>query len=531
MISAASDRSRHDDSQHNGEILDVSRILQLQLAIKSLSTTASSRALLQPASIQAILSQANFSEPSSDDEDGNRSRRASQKEQELEWLLVSKATVQTYGLILNVLLEQTIPLSRDIWYWDEVIGSYINTAIYSIQTSPWRIWEWSNDIYEDAWRRLQATVHCSDDHPTQAISLSSSWKQFYGLVRDSIRERSLSDLQSRAISPLTRCRAEARNKQSHLKRYREISACGLGVLMNEGLSFDVADDGSITSKSGSEEDRDEWRIILPKSVALMETVIRNVTMLEHGARDFEESVFSSVVNDPDVRHQATGEQQLASSSAIIAARLQQILQSHIPTQNQESQQISELFGRPSRVVRYWLPAVALFLSSSTLLRIFVNRKAEILIWVRELGKTSVDFWYNWVVEPAKKVIGTIRHDEASEIAIMSKKSLEGDRASLERMVVDFARDTSNTSSGAPLTEADLASVRLKVREGDLTPVLRAYEKDLRKPFVGTVRGNLIRALLIQIQKTKVDVEVALGGIDALLKSQELVFGYGRVPIP
>ena len=43
--------------------------------------------------------------------------------------------------------------------------------------------------------------------------------------------------------------------------------------------------------------------------------------------------------------------------------------------------------------------------------------------------------------------------------------------------------------------------------------------------MGTVRGNLIRALLIQIQKTKVDIEVAMGGIDALLKSQELVFGF------
>jgi nuclear control of ATPase protein 2 len=42
--------------------------------------------------------------------------------------------------------------------------------------------------------------------------------------------------------------------------------------------------------------------------------------------------------------------------------------------------------------------------------------------------------------------------------------------------------------------------------------------------VGTVRGDLVRALLIQVQKTKVDVEVAIGGIDSLLKSQELVFG-------
>ena len=97
------------------------------------------------------------------------------------------------------------------------------------------------------------------------------------------------------------------------------------------------------------------------------------------------------------------------------------------------------------------------------------------------------------------------------------------------MVVDFAIDNpanaSATGSSAPLTANEIADLRVRIREGDLTPVLKAYEKDLTSPFMGTVRGNLIRALLIQIQKTKVDVEVAIGGIDNLLKSQELVFGF------
>jgi nuclear-control-of-ATPase protein 2 len=92
------------------------------------------------------------------------------------------------------------------------------------------------------------------------------------------------------------------------------------------------------------------------------------------------------------------------------------------------------------------------------------------------------------------------------------------------MVVDFAVDNPASGHRAPLNEAEIAEIRGKVHEGDITPVLRAYEQDLRKPFVGTIRGDLVRALLIQVQKTKVDVEVAMGGIDALLKSQELVFG-------
>ena len=152
----------------------------------------------------------------------------------------------------------------------------------------------------------------------------------------------------------------------------------------------------------------------------------------------------------------------------------------------------------------------------------VNRKEEILTWIREFGQTVIDFWTNWVVEPAKRVIGTIRHDEGSEVSILSKRSLEGDRESLERMVVDFAVEN---PEGPPLNESQIADIRAKVREGDLTPVLKAYEKDMQRPVMGAIRGNLINALLIQIQKTKVDVEVAMSGIDSILKSQELLFGF------
>jgi nuclear control of ATPase protein 2 len=83
-------------------------------------------------------------------------------------------------------------------------------------------------------------------------------------------------------------------------------------------------------------------------------------------------------------------------------------------------------------VRYWLPVTLGIISSSTILRIAVNRQAEIVRWIEDLGATVVDFWRNWVIEPTRKVIGTIRHDEGSEVSIMSKRSLEGDR---DRLVI------------------------------------------------------------------------------------------------
>lgn len=46
----------------------------------------------------------------------------------------------------------------------------------------------------------------------------------------------------------------------------------------------------------------------------------------------------------------------------------------------------------------------------------------------------------------------------------------------------------------------------------------------QSPLKSTLTGSLVRSLLIQIQKAKVDLEVAMSGIDRLLKSQQLLFG-------
>jgi len=448
-------------------------------------------------------------------------------ETELEWLLVSKATVQTYGLLLNTLLEQTIPVTDDIWYWDEVLGSYTYSSLYTVQTSPLRFWAWSKDIYSDTrtrFRRLRGAPGDTISPRGIGTSLTDQWKQFYGLIRESIRERSVADIQRRVLSPIALCRSEARHNQAKLRRLREMGASGLGVLMDEGLSFDINDESAELAKT-DETDSHEWKIVVERSVALMDTVLSNVTTLDTGVLDFEDAVFTSVEDDPEISTRDADTPQVARP-AKLSRRLQHILKVHIPHHIATSRKLTSKYGRPSRLVRYWLPASLLLLSSTTILRIFVNKKAEIITWIRDLGTTVRDFWLNWVIEPVKKIIGTIRHDKESEVAIMSKESLKGDRDSLERMVVDFAIDHPQISAGAPaLSETRISEIRAKVKEGDLTPVLKAYEKDLRKPFMGTVRGDLVRTLLIQVQKTKVDVEVAISGIDALLKSQELVFGF------
>jgi nuclear-control-of-ATPase protein 2 len=497
------------------------RINELQALIKAFSTTSSSKVLLSPWRISLLLEQAELSE------DEATAHSKTPYEKELEWLLVSKATIHVYGALMNTLLEQTIPISNDIYYWDEVLGSYTYTALYTVQTSPLRFWDWSKDIYHDASRRLDKVRR----HPEGVISspkevkqgLRESWKEFYGLVRESIRERSMVDIQARVLSPIAKARSEAKRKQAGLKRLREMSASGLGVLMDEALTFDIHEDSNGNVKI-HEIDPHEWKGVVEKSVALMDSVLNNVTALEAGVAEFEDVVFSNVENDPEVSSRSSADS--GNRPVKLAKRLSNILNHQLPNHVLEQGLLKAHYGRPSRATRYWLPATALLLSSTTILRILVNRKADILQWIREFGATVQDFWLNWVVEPSKKVVKTIRHDEESEVAIMSKESLKGDRDSLERMVVDFALDRPEAAGmGNSISDAQIDHIKAKVKEGDLTPVLRAYEKDLRQPFVGTIRGDLVRTLLIQVQKTKVDVEVAMSGIDTLLKSQELVFGF------
>ena len=518
--------------ERRGENDNFEQTLRLQAAIKALAAVSSARTLLPPDALIALLEGAQLFNVQFKSSDGTgrhnpeSSEKRSPRERELQWLLVSKATAQAYGLLLNLLLNQTIPLSQDIYYWNEVLGSTKYSGLYTIQTAPLRLWHWTADVFQDARERFQRVASGDDREVTssmRAYSMSDRWKRFYELVKESARERSLADVQSRFMTPFTRCQMEAKSKLKHLKRLREMSASGLGVLMDEGMMFDTHDEESISSRSVPSDESDEWKTVVSKSVTLMESILRNITTLEMRTGEFEETVFMNVDEESGASEES--ESDSASTPVDLALRLQHILEKQVPKHIKMSNLIVADYGRPSKLVRYWLPSVILLLSSSTLLRIFVNRKAEVLQWIQDLGITTIQFWNNWVVEPVKKVIGTIRHDKDSEIALMSKESLQGDKASLERMVVDFATDVSKNSSNKPLTEGEIMSVRAKVKEGDLTPVLRAYEKDLRRPIVGTVKGDLIRALLIQIQKTKVDVEVAVGGIDNLLKSQELVFGF------
>ncbi|KAM9913458.1 hypothetical protein OXX69_001569 [Metschnikowia pulcherrima] len=170
---------------------------------------------------------------------------------------------------------------------------------------------------------------------------------------------------------------------------------------------------------------------------------------------------------------------------------------------------------PNFLVRYWpLLLLSVNYGPSASLNVWQNR-AEIASWVKlNFFDTILGFWRNWVVKPIGDMLSILRNDEA--MTITSKESLKSDLDSLERMVTDYLTDTNVKINPAEISAA--------VKQGDLTMVMSQYEDELRTPYKSILTGSLIRSILIQVQKTKVDGDLAISGIDKLLKSQQLLFG-------
>ncbi|KAG9560599.1 hypothetical protein KCU79_g7555, partial [Aureobasidium melanogenum] len=70
-------------------------------------------------------------------------------------------------------------------------------------------------------------------------------------------------------------------------------------------------------------------------------------------------------------------------------------------------------GKPSRIVRYWLPITICILSSSTILRYPVKLQSRNLTWIQEFGHTIRNFCINWCIKHTRKIIQMIRHDNAT----------------------------------------------------------------------------------------------------------------------
>ncbi|KDN40157.1 NCA2-domain-containing protein [Tilletiaria anomala UBC 951] len=432
-------------------------------------------------------------------------------EQEAQALL--RITYLAYAVSLDALLKKAEILGDQEWFWSDIEDELLQTSRYFLQTLPGRLFALAENasklVYDNASQTLSTVTADRPAAGLRSLLDGRTFAEAWSLVRTSptfavasmfpcTRQSVDNDLSKQpklnfsllrpsALSPVRLTRHEARHKRKRLVNERDKLATKIGEL--------------------SIKMRQQQSSTLGEALKTPEEAFKHVVELT--------ATLGAVVSGCD---------SYASSSQNPIEQLQDILASRL-AQHDPSAVYSTMLkpapfglGPPSTLARLWLSFVFVPTVSLILLKAFTRNKDAILGSVRNAKETIRGFLVGWVYEPVVRLLDTIRHGEAADGVIISKESLNSDLQSLERMVTDFSAEKYS------LSLQELEQVAAKVKEGDLTHVLRIYEAELKSPLKSAVTGSLIRTLLIQIQKAKVDLEVAMSGIDSLLKSQQLLFG-------
>lgn len=132
------------------------------------------------------------------------------------------------------------------------------------------------------------------------------------------------------------------------------------------------------------------------------------------------------------------------------------------------------YQKPPFYYRYWVPATATVVGAIYFYRLFTLSSITTYIYnfSKDALETAQGFVNGWIISPLKDMLKTIRHRD-SKLAIMGKNSLKSDLDSLERMVIQFAKDYNPS--------IDTALISRQVESGDLGAVLVEYEKDIKSP--------------------------------------------------
>ncbi|GAA5922601.1 hypothetical protein JCM3775_005789 [Rhodotorula graminis] len=383
-----------------------------------------------------------------------------------------------------------------------------------------------------------ATAPTLSTSASTSLSLSSATR----LTRHAARS-----LVFLTLSPLALTRQEIAHRRAGIRNARDELALRIGELTLAASQSDVGDKllggEQQHAGDGDDDEADEGRAELrqpPGLAQLFSTSRAAAATGGAGAQggngaggspaqlsldDVRAATWQTLVHLDLVLTPSSGVPSLSGTSgppstpADLAHALSFLVSRTLPAHVAQHGRVARALAPPGALARAWPALVALPLATVVVSRFVYARRAQLAQYARDAADTVRGFVVDWVVEPVRHILETLRGGEDGVVALLGRESLQSDRDSLERMVVDFARDEYG------LGGVELETLRDRVRAGDLTAVLKAWEKDIKAPIRSAVSGSLIRTLLIQVQKVKVDVALAMDGIEKMLRSQELTFGF------
>ncbi|KAH3671624.1 hypothetical protein OGAPHI_000327 [Ogataea philodendri] len=429
----------------------------------------------------------------------------------LQYLISVYATMSLVVVSSQILLNNTLKVAEDIDYYDSVSNTGLNVCFYAVQTLPLTLSKAFHTLLEETVQKNVDSVSTAGTVPDWVPEkLAPLYATLHKWARFAFESTS-NNLQQLLLSPTTILVAKHRRINGRVGQFGRFVSTVLGLPLTYA--------------------RMELK---QKQDVLEQTKLDNVQKLGFLLK---ETPFSSLTQDSNhitefipklANLYSVSAKDLSDTSLDASLKSLALLCDTIPSFKTELEAKRAANQEPRNLVKYWLPIVTAVLYGPNLVYDLVSNREAILQWFRlNLVETTLGFWNNWIVEPFNNILKTIRHDDNSRIAIMSQKSLSSDLESLERMVLDYSLDNysyvADKHTGLPSDYAQ--TIKQEVQQGNLEIVMKGYENDLKAPLKSLIAGDMIRNLLIQIQKMKVDGALAMSGIDKIIRSQELVFGF------
>ncbi|CAD6925245.1 unnamed protein product [Tilletia caries] len=442
---------------------------------------------------------------------------------------LTRIALATYTAFLDTLLQDAHAVEASAWGWHDIHDddNHLAALTYLVQTLPARTWSLSQTAVRIlrssqvpasfSTQSIQTVLHSLKKSPalltTALFPLSASGPAplasgeggaavtTIGIGRVKFGFNPLRA--PRAFDPVRLAAHEARSKAQILLAERDALATQLGTLAQQlpTLVSSTRDAEGTTSQKSAVSEYEAAVLVALQSAG---RAVRHIQ--------------SALEQEPIAKSPSPSDLYDVLHSLLSTSIPQYTSATHTSLSVPTSVSNLSALGEPSLFLRLWLPAIILPASALVLRSTIIAQWDRILATVTDAKETIRGFWVGWVVQPGAQLLRTLRRGEAERGLIIAKESLASDLKSLERMVTSFSAEKYN------LSPDELEDLAAKVRDGDLTSVLRVYEDEMRSPLKSAFTGSLLRALLIQVQKAKVDLEVAMSGIDRLLRSQELLIG-------
>ena len=186
----------------------------------------------------------------------------------------------------------------------------------------------------------------------------------------------------------------------------------------------------------------------------------------------------------------------------------------------------QLYHRPTHLKRYFpFYVCGGVVTLYTIYRIYSNRTH--IVESISSSYDSFKFFVNeHLIVPLKTIYASTFESRSSAAAFEnSQMNYTHSKKILEEMLEEFGREHADNLAQIEHLNAEefLQTVTERATNEDMNLVMKYYQQEMNSPIRSALFGDLIKGILIQVQKVKVDGEGLIIQIDQLMRQNEINF--------